>query len=378
MIVWRGTIPLSIKPSFWVLAAFIGWMSASTLPMFVQWIAIVLVSVLVHELGHALTAKWWGQKVSIELGPMGGLTSFQGSSLSRIKEFIVVVAGPLCGFGLYMLSLLALKWDLFGPSASYFFLMMAWANLFWSVLNLIPVHPLDGGKLMGITLEGLFGAAGMRVSYFLSGFFAILATALFLVTGNVIASALFLLCAFESFRSWQTARYYRTTSSENLIDELEKAELDWHHSQPERAITRLEALVKKQSSGEIFDRALERLSHFLVSSGQNGRAVQLLLPYKDKLSNPALKLFQLACYKQRNWQQALDAGKKVFLEEQDIPCAILNAYASAHINDVISAINWLAFVKKTNQVDMKSILASDDFDECRERPEFKSFALRCG
>jgi len=374
MIVWRGKIPLAINPTFWILAGLIAWINSQSLVTFIQWVVVVLVSVLVHELGHALTAKRWGQTVSIELGTLGGLTTFHGPSLSRVKEFFVVLGGPLFGFCLCFLSLLFLRLDIFGPIARYFLFIMVWANLFWSVLNLLPVHPLDGGKLMAITLEGIFGQRGMRASYFLSGVFAIFGTAFFMVMGNIFAGALFLLCAFESFRSWMSARYYRTTASENLFSELEKAEFDWQHNQPERAISRLEEIIKTEKSSEGVDRAQEVLAGFLVASGQNQKAFSLLYPIKNRLSSRMLKLFQLVSYKLGNWQLSLEAGKKAFLEEQDVSCAILNAFSAAHLDDVTAAVNWLGFVKKSKLVDMKSILVSHDFDAIRSNDAFRRFS----
>lgn len=375
MIVWRKNIPVAVNPTFWLLAGLIAWLSSNTVVGFVQWVAVVFISVLVHELGHALVAKWWGQTVSIELGTLGGLTTFHGPSLSRKKEFFVVLSGPLFGFLLCILSFYLYRWNLFGPLSLSFLSMMTLANLFWSILNLIPVHPLDGGKLMGIALEGIFGQRGMRASYFLSGLFAILGSALFLVIGHLFAGALLLLCAFESFRSWKVARFYRTTASENVIEALEKAEFDWQHSQPERAISRLEEILQAEKPSEAVDRAREMLAGFFVASGQNQKAFSLLFPYKNSLSSRPLKLFQLVAYKLGNWQLALEAGKKAFLEEQDVSCAIMNAFSSAHLGNVTNALNWLAFVKKSKLVDMKSILQANDFDGIRSQEAFSRFSV---
>lgn len=374
MIVWRKNIPVSVNPTFWLLAGLIAWLSSHDVVTFIQWVAVVFISVLVHELGHALVAKWWGQTVSIELGTMGGVTTFHGPSLSRKKEFFVVLCGPLFGFLLCILSFYLFRWNIFGSYGVSFLSIMTLANLFWSILNLIPVHPLDGGKLMGIALEGIFGQRGMRASYFLSGVFAILGSALFLVTGHLFAGALLLLCAFESFRSWKVAKFYRTTASENVIEALEKAEFDWQHSQPERAINRLEEIIQIEKPSEAVDRAQEMLAGFFVASGQNQKAFSLLLPNKNTLSNRSLKLFQLVAYKMSNWQLALEAGKKAFLEEQDISCAIMNAFSSAHLDDVTAALNWLAFVKKSKLVDMKSVLAANDFDGIRTHEAFSRFS----
>src|SRR5262249_44708940 len=146
-----------------------------------------------------------------------------------------------------------------GPASSYFWAVMVFANLFWTVLNLLPVHPLDGGKLMGIVLEGFFGVRGMRFSYFLSGIFALLFTAYFLFVGQMIAGAIFLLCAFESFSRFKKQAFFRTTASENLFEELKRAKDEWQQNDRDKAIERVQGVLRNPQAGEGFTHALEML-----------------------------------------------------------------------------------------------------------------------
>src|SRR3989344_6678184 len=76
MIVIPGRIPVAIHPFFWLIAGLIGWMNSHTLFGMLAWIGIILVSVLVHEFGHALTAVFFKQKTKIQLVALGGLPSF--------------------------------------------------------------------------------------------------------------------------------------------------------------------------------------------------------------------------------------------------------------------------------------------------------------
>ncbi len=68
--------PVHVQPFFLLVAALLGGMR-NDLTLILIWVAVVFVSVLAHELGHALVARAYGQQPSILLYSMGGLTSFQ-------------------------------------------------------------------------------------------------------------------------------------------------------------------------------------------------------------------------------------------------------------------------------------------------------------
>ncbi len=51
----RGKIPLTIRPLFWVLAGLIGFLQGGSFSGAILWVAIVLISLLFHEYGHALS-----------------------------------------------------------------------------------------------------------------------------------------------------------------------------------------------------------------------------------------------------------------------------------------------------------------------------------
>src|SRR4051812_44657305 len=101
MIKIPGKIPISIHPLFWLLAAFIGWMSSYTLSGTLLAICVIVFSVLFHEFGHALTACAFGQKTRIELAVFGGFTYRQGRKLKLWEEFFVVLNGPIAGLILF-------------------------------------------------------------------------------------------------------------------------------------------------------------------------------------------------------------------------------------------------------------------------------------
>jgi len=113
-----------------------------------QWVSgavatlLILVSVFLHELAHAVTARRLGYAVkSIELHILGGWTIFERELSTPRVEILVALAGPGCSF-LITLLLYALKAD---PLASFLFkvnLTIAAYNLF------IPCLPMDGGRIL--------------------------------------------------------------------------------------------------------------------------------------------------------------------------------------------------------------------------------------
>ena len=135
------------------------------------------VSILVHELGHALTGwKLGGGTVWIRLWAFGGLAYQQGGRFDRRGRCIMILAGPGAGLLLAALSIAAVFVIFPMPEAMgrlniylrytnvphevmlrffpdnkpvYGFLnSMIWVNVWWSILNLLPVYPLDGGQFM--------------------------------------------------------------------------------------------------------------------------------------------------------------------------------------------------------------------------------------
>lgn len=112
------------------------------------WIPIVFLSVLVHELAHAAAIAMLGFGASqIVLTGMGGVTINQRRARPW-QNLIISVAGPAASFALYFLcawltnNVALTRTD---KMLVVFVPLMAIANLWWGIFNLLPVPPLDGG-----------------------------------------------------------------------------------------------------------------------------------------------------------------------------------------------------------------------------------------
>jgi Zn-dependent protease len=150
--------PVHIDLSFVVIMGLLGWLNVVHAVIdVVLWLGIATVAVLVHELGHAVTARGAGAHPAIALTGFGGLTTYvPPRPLSRGRSLSIAVAGPFAGLaagGLLYLARQAVDPEPFGLAdrATYYGLI---TTIGWSVLNLVPVLPLDGGQAMREVLPG--------------------------------------------------------------------------------------------------------------------------------------------------------------------------------------------------------------------------------
>ena len=91
-------IPVRVHPMFWLMGLILGSGGSRGLQPVVLWVVAVFVSVLVHEMGHALVIRALGVQPWITLYGMGGLTSHQGGRFRPQTQILVSLAGPAAGF----------------------------------------------------------------------------------------------------------------------------------------------------------------------------------------------------------------------------------------------------------------------------------------
>src|SRR5215510_3151812 len=92
-------IPVKIDPSFLFVCALLAAGRLSQPVFLIEWLAVIFVSILIHELGHALVVRSFGLSPQIMLYSMGGLTSWrEEKSISHAKHIAISLAGPFAGF----------------------------------------------------------------------------------------------------------------------------------------------------------------------------------------------------------------------------------------------------------------------------------------
>jgi stage IV sporulation protein FB len=152
-------IPVEIQPWFWVILALLGSSFGQVGGTANEALSVALfviagaISILVHELGHAVTGQMFKARPFIVLHGFGGFAAFPGARFTRMQSFIVTAAGPLVQL---ILGAIVLAAWFFLPDLSEafrsFVMDLAIVSLFWALLNLIPVFPLDGGQMMAAAL----------------------------------------------------------------------------------------------------------------------------------------------------------------------------------------------------------------------------------
>ena len=167
-------IPLYIHISFLLILPLMVWGTAQNISILVQqprfgldldpaafsgWAAGVLgfiaviglfISVVLHELGHSLTARLYGVKVRrITLWFLGGVAEFEEMPRQRGAEAVVGIAGPIVSFILAALFLgLVVVIPRTAPSLWVVVYYLAAINLMLGLFNLLPALPMDGGRIL--------------------------------------------------------------------------------------------------------------------------------------------------------------------------------------------------------------------------------------
>jgi len=223
-------IPVSVHPLFWLLVILLG--GTGSLTQTLLWVVVVFISILIHELGHALAFRRYGQDSHIVLYMGGGLTVPQATpwgggwasvAPSPMQNIIITLAGPFSGFFLavfiivgsillggvpagLLLGVVPVPQFAFSTTNGYivnqFIRLMLWVNIFWGLINLLPVFPLDGGQVARNVLIQYDPLDGARKSLWLS----VIAGGVMALVGWFFFSSpymvlLFGLMAFQSYQS---------------------------------------------------------------------------------------------------------------------------------------------------------------------------------
>ncbi len=239
-------VPVRIMPSFWLLtllfSPFLTRTNGDDQPWIfgaLGWMLATALSFLLHEFGHALTAReLLGASPSVEFGMgtgrtgafvFGGVTSwsYERSKVDRRSRVLVSVMGPLAAtLGAALLVVIAallgntILWSMYGilpvpipvewtllmkgptPGAlfcGYFVYGFVCIGVVWSAFNLLPIYPLDGSRVSSWLFDrfSVGRRASLTISLVCSVFFALY----FLRSRQFFMTYMFAFFAFSSFRA---------------------------------------------------------------------------------------------------------------------------------------------------------------------------------
>lgn len=225
-------VPVEIQPWFWATSAMLGGALRANTPEGFQQVVLFMfaatISILVHEYGHALVGRRLGGGYArIVLWAFGGLAYNEGGRFTKWQNFWRVAAGPGAGFA-FLLVLVAVLSVFFGPRDSlalagstlfgtrgllsletltYFqshlplyslIHSFLWINFWWGMLNLVPVLPLDGGRI-----AELFVRPQSRVYQLAIAASVAVALLAGLMRGDFYLAAMFGFLAWRNYQSLQ-------------------------------------------------------------------------------------------------------------------------------------------------------------------------------
>lgn len=247
-----GSIPVEVHATHLVISALISWSFLSfkapgwpttvlandshplhtpTVVLVVLcWMVLVSLSVIVHELGHAFAARAFGATPSIQLVGLGGLTRADGAErLEWWQDLLFTLAGPAAGLALGVFSGVVYLAGAAGlpDGVRYFAKGLALANLSWTVLNLLPISTLDGGRITTIVLTRVMGRPGFLVAQIIA--LALAALVLLWAVGArqpflAVLVALMVMRTFANIGAYQRGELPLGSAAHPLTVVIERAE----------------------------------------------------------------------------------------------------------------------------------------------------------
>jgi Zn-dependent protease len=176
-----------VHPLFWLIMAIFGWgvtrrpaLPGGGLGDLALWVMCGFVSILLHEFGHVWMGRLFGTHGHIVLHSMGGLAIGASDVPYRWQRILISLAGP----GIQLLLLAAIVGLLItgiipqaavrdNPALERMLDILVMINLWWPVLNLLPVWPLDGGWVSREVCQIVSPTRGLVVSLWISVFVGI-------------------------------------------------------------------------------------------------------------------------------------------------------------------------------------------------------------
>lgn len=223
---------IRVHPLFWLIALILG--SAGSIITMPMWVIVVFVSIVIHELGHAFAFRYYGINSHIVLHTFGGLcipepapwgAGYANVSPGPREQIVISLAGPFAGFifATFLIALVIItggnvqsekflgfiplplnpSFQFDNQFLSIFVAMLLYVNIFWGIVNLLPVFPLDGGQVARNALLINDPYDGVRKSLWLSVIVGGLLAVVGLFRGGIYMGLLFGMLAYQSYQALQ-------------------------------------------------------------------------------------------------------------------------------------------------------------------------------
>src|SRR5688572_24503245 len=409
-----GPFPVSVEPSFFIVSLVLAANRLVRPAMLLEWVVVVFVSVLVHELGHAVAARAFGLPARISLHGAGGTTHHQPPERDSTRQHILIsLAGPAAGF---LLGALAWIWSSVNPLhwsdslAAHVQRDLIWANLGWGAVNLLPILPLDGGQVMQRLLVASSPERGPQLARRASLAVAVVVAIVALTQGWVWALFLFGWLAALSGREIEEERRVPSGRPGAVpaapvapIVEEATAALDAGRDAEALALARAGlaqtsddatrarlAHLLGRAALKVGDHqaALESLGRYpdrypapplwhgsvLAGVGRHEEAIPFLRRALDEASGidvgPQIQALGAALFFSGHFDQAATLFQDAFQAHGDAIYAynLACSWARAgHPDDAMEALRWAV---EAGWSDLQALLTDEDFRTLRDRPDW--------
>jgi Zn-dependent protease len=163
--------PVTIGLDFLFVTLIIG-LQARPGVYILEWVAVVAVSILIHELGHAFVLGYYSVHPEIRLWGLGGLT-MTGFVLPPRKSILVSLAGPAVGIPVAVAVMVVKPWLPDSEPLAIIAGDLIFVNLWWGIVNVLPIAGLDGGHVVQDAFLLAFGQRGRTPGLITVGLFSI-------------------------------------------------------------------------------------------------------------------------------------------------------------------------------------------------------------
>lgn len=365
-------IPITVRSSFWIFLLLYCF-DASSDPGRMILIALIMGgSLLIHELGHAFAARKFGKNPEITIEAFGGYTSYSGFGLDEKKEFAITLAGPLFTALLIVFPYYFLKNHFFASFwPNYFSYVLMKLNFYWLLVNLAPLQPLDGGKMVGYFLRRYFGERGDSLSIYLGNAAALAGIAYFLFQGSYAFAMLFALYGMKNFQAGRLqSRFKEPTSPFTLLNQAINLSAKEEFGEAERIFKKL----SRSKDDYIRNLAIENLAILIDRQSRVKEAYDLLLKGDIAKMRKGSELFLKLAYSAKHYETITERANACYQAFPTLEVALINAKAFAQTKHLELARGWLHTAKQfeeAQKIDWENELSDPALHELREFCESK-------
>ncbi len=336
------------------------------------WLLGLILSIFLHELGHAFAAQLVGVEVKdIIIWLLGGFTYFRHPLGKPVHNLAIFSAGPLMnmllGFFFVIAYILLVFWFLplegnlelfvWGQTLANLCFSLALANMILVVFNLLPVYPLDGGKMLHSVMEIAFGRSNADWITLLVSVPLLLGLAAFAVIARdylLLASCILIGLAVGTLNRYFLRRLnlvinylFKRSGYYYLQGDFERAAKGFTHDiereplQPAHYLARAACslnLQQKERAVPDVERALKLAPHNALALQMRGEIYAM-----DKNFDAALDLFARAQAIDPHWAVPYFDRGSVFLDKREFQSAL------AELDTAISLSpqNWLFYIERS-------------------------------